>query len=82
MTSRDPANGVDAAATMFQEGYGPYQPRCQYPVDCHGRHFCIQWYTQFKWLEYSPIINKAFCFPCCVFGTKGRHQEAFASNGF
>ena len=67
---------------MFHEGYGPYQPRSQYPVDCHGRHFCTQWYTQFKWLEYSPSINKAFCFPCRVFGTKGRHQEAFVSNGF
>ena len=28
ITSRDPANGVDAAATTFHEGHGPYQPRC------------------------------------------------------
>ena len=82
ITSRDPVNGVDAAATTFHEGHGPYQPRCRYPVDYHGRHFCTQWYTQFKWLEYSPSINKAFCFPCRVFGTKGHHQEAFVSNGF
>ena len=67
---------------MFHEGYGPYQPRCQYLFDSHGRHFCAQWYTLFKWLEYSPSINKAFCFPCRVFGNTGHHQEAFISNGF
>ena len=38
ITSRDPANGVDA----FHEGHGPYQPRCQYPVNYQGRHFCTQ----------------------------------------
>ena len=67
---------------MFHEGYGPYQPRCQYPFDSHGRHFCAQWYALFKWLEYSPSINKAFRFPCCVFSNTGHHQESFISNDF
>ena len=38
--------------------------------------------TQFDWLEYSPSVNKAFCFVCRVFGRTSKQHEAFVSTGF
>ena len=78
---QDPAKATDAA-TLFQQGYGPYQPKCQYPIDSRGRHFSSKWYVEFKWLEYSPHLDKAYCFPCRVFNRNSQQEQVFVSIGF
>ena len=78
---RDPAKVTDAAA-LFQQGYGPYQPKRQCPTDSKGRRFSYKWYVDFKWLEYSPHLDKAYCFPCRVFNRNNHNDLAFVSTGF
>ena len=77
---RDPACGPEAAIPLFQQGYAAYQPKtCSFPMDAKGRRFIIRWYTSFKWLDYSPRLNQAFCFPCRIFA---HNDKAFIGVGF
>ena len=64
----------------FMKGMALFN-QCHYPLDSNNRHFRFLWYSQFEWLEYSPIANKAFCFACHVFGST-QQNEAFVSAGF
>lgn len=34
------------------------------------------------WIEYSPALDKAFCFPCRAFPGKGCMEDAFRKHGF
>lgn len=75
---------------------GPYQPRiAHYPVKIMGngdnarnRSFKSNWYDTYKWLEYSPIKDSAYCFVCRCFGmnnysfTGGAPETAFIYSGF
>ena len=81
--SRDPVRGPKVAQTLFQGGYGPYQPNLgSFPVGRNGRRFRKTWYAQFSWLEYSEVLDRAFCFPCRLFGQVGQHDQSFVSKGF
>jgi len=60
----------------FMKGMALFN-QCHYPLDANNRHFRFQWYSQFEWLEYSPIA----CFACHVFGST-QQNEAFVSAGF
>lgn len=70
---------------------GPIQPR----LDCYPqkeaangkRNFCVRWYDEFNWLEYSIEKDAAFCFYCRAFpqrgaSTKGNSDPSFVSVGF
>ncbi|CAH9103362.1 unnamed protein product [Cuscuta epithymum] len=50
---------------------GPYQPPLlSYKKTKFGnqrRSFQKNWFNQFKWLEYSPSEDKAYCFYCFLF---------------
>ena len=50
------------------------------------RSFQEHWYTKFLWLEYSPGIDAAFCFPCRLtvsvgLDKHGKPDQAFISRG-
>lgn len=69
---------------------GPFQPAYEiYPrtKQCNkNRAFQKIWYTQYTWLEYSPAIDSAFCFPCRSFMgnqlNSGQLDDAFTKKGF
>ena len=69
---------------------GPHQPRLvRYQLTAHNgrrRSFLSKWYTTYDWLEYSPIVDKMYCFVCRCFahrviGSVGRIDAAFTSSG-
>ena len=69
MGVRDPARGPAHVVVSS----GPYQPLRnelkfgEFPKSRFGqrlRSFQEHWYTNFLWLEYSPSVDAAFCFPC------------------
>lgn len=70
---------------------GPFQPKLGiYPRSKFGntlRSFNKSWYLSFDWLEYSPKLNRAFCFPCRIFVASsglnsGYTDLAFTQVGF
>lgn len=69
---------------------GPYRPILKlYPRTLQGskqRSFQKSWYEIYSWLEYSPKIDAAFCFPCrCFNGNKsnsGQTEKVFSKTGF
>lgn len=70
---------------------GPYQPsNITFPRKKFGssqRQFQANWYTKFQWLEYSPVLDAAFCFPCRCFARevsthRGHSDSAYTKNGF
>lgn len=80
--SRDPSLGVKSADIAK----GAFQP-----VDCFkvskiqskSRQFKESWYSEFNWVEYSPITDAAFCYPCRLFcqHKSGRGEESFTKLG-
>lgn len=68
----------------------PYQPKFDFPRTIIGskyRSFQIEWYNKYSWLEYSKVLDSAFCFYCRVFclndpATKGHIDFAFIKKGF
>lgn len=69
--------------------YGPCQPVLSFPrtnIGGKNRSFRENYYTQFKWIEYSPSKDAAFCFPCRLFKGNsingGQIDLAFTSKGF
>ena len=68
---------------------GPHQPiLSKYKATVRGkaRSFCSKWYEFHDWLEYSPKMDKMFCFVCRVFahkviGSVGRVDPAFTTSG-
>ncbi|KAJ8049167.1 Zinc finger MYM-type protein 1 [Holothuria leucospilota] len=71
---RDHVHSPSSASRFLEDG--PFQPDCTFPVS-NGRKFRKEWFSIFKWLEYSPALDKAFCFPCHVFPGNGCMEEAF-----
>ena len=50
---------------------GPCQPKdIIFPLDNWNRKFLVSWYEKFPWLEYSVLLDKAFCFVCRVFSAQ------------
>ena len=60
----------------------------RYQLTAHNgrrRSFLSKWYTTYDWLEYSPIVDKMYCFVCRCFahrviGSVGRIDAAFTSS--
>lgn len=77
---RDPIHGRQAASQFFTNG--PFQPNINKYPETKGRKFRSTWYTDYTWLEYSIVADKAFCFPCRLFGSTGCYDETFISKGF
>jgi len=49
---------------------GPYKPIITFPRILSSnqyRGFLSRYYNNYKWIEYSPIKDAAFCFPCRMF---------------
>ncbi|KAI3510901.1 hypothetical protein L1887_18039 [Cichorium endivia] len=76
----------------IRRGYmnlGPFQPKLSvYPKSgplSHRRSFQFAWFKLFSWLEYSPSLDAAFCFPCYLFykpsGMGQYGQQAFTIEG-
>ncbi|XP_052189870.1 uncharacterized protein LOC127799688 [Diospyros lotus] len=61
---------------------GPYQPKLiEYPRTegkSQARHFQEKWFNQFPWLEYSPTMDKAYCFYCFLFQICGNFSNSSA----
>ncbi len=58
---------------------GPFQPVISFPAS-DGRKFRKEWYAIYEWLEYSPALDRPFCFTCCAFGEFKR--DTFQVTGF
>ncbi|CAF3901627.1 unnamed protein product [Rotaria sordida] len=76
---RDPCLGP-AAAKQFVF-LGLYQPDFKFPT-VQNRHFCRQWYSIYSWLEYSPTIDRAFCYVCRLLYGSGKIDSWFTVTGF
>jgi hypothetical protein len=67
---------------------GPFQPKlAQYPSRQCGKQVrrCQEhWYDKFRWLEYSPTEDKAYCFYCFLFldNSPSSNLSALATVGF
>ena len=80
---------VDSHTRNVRICQGPHQPRLsKFKVTVHNgkaRSFCSKWYDMYKWLEYSPKVDKMYCFTCRVFALKvprnvGRVDPAFTTS--
>ncbi|KAL4090101.1 hypothetical protein QTP88_025001 [Uroleucon formosanum] len=89
----DPANALPKYQLEKKERImkGPFCPILEvYPRSKFGntlRSFNKSWYLSFDWLEYSPKLDRAFCFPCRMFVTSsglnaGYTDLAFTQVGF
>lgn len=51
-----------------------------------NRSFHKEWYNDHDWLEYSPSLVLAYCFPCRAFKgneiNSSRTDETFSKSGF
>lgn len=48
----------------------PYQPIVTFPRTLSGNQYrgiLLRYYNNYKWIEYSPIKDSAFRFPCRMF---------------
>jgi len=70
---------------------GPFQPHAiifpRRKLGASERNFHDNWYSQFNWLEYSPCLDAAFCFPCRCFARdissqRGHADKAYTKTGF
>lgn len=86
----DPSNVLTSYRIELKERIvrGPYQPDIKlFPrtkIGQNYRSFQKNWYSCFKWLEYS--IAKVFCFPCRMFlnfgSDSGQADTTFSKTGF
>ncbi|CAF3732767.1 unnamed protein product [Rotaria socialis] len=60
-SKRDPCLGPKYAKDYLLAG--PYQPNIKFPT-INRRHFCYPWFQLYKWLEFSEMTNRAYCFVC------------------
>lgn len=69
---------------------GPFQPIMTFPrrqIGSSSRSFHASWYKDFSWLEYSLVLDAAFCFVCRCFGLdvtshRGHADTAYTTTGF
>lgn len=54
----------------------------EYPKQSNNRSFRASWYKQFKWLQYSPTKDAAFCYACVQFNPNGTKETAYTESGF
>ncbi|XP_050065857.1 uncharacterized protein LOC126554901, partial [Aphis gossypii] len=88
----DPINALPSNRLEFQARItrGPFQPNFDtFPrTQCgnYSRSFHKKYYSEFKWLEYSPTTDSAFCFACRCFSSSnlnvGQKETAFTTKGF
>ena len=75
------------ACDLGELNVGPARPRTiQFPKStdklCMGRNFQFSWYDTFSWLEYSVLMNKAYCFAWRYFSTaSSKSENAFIHKG-
>ena len=81
----DPARG----STFASAELGPFQPHdFDFPVRNFAgqmRSFLPSWFDKFPWIEYSPNLDAAFCFPCRLFSKQIEHcncDQAFVTVGY
>ena len=87
--SRDPCEDPPKDHIIFKHyvSHGPLQPLSGHSK-YEGRCFRIEWYSRFKWLEYSLRKQSAFCFFCRLFTNSsaslfgGHPDNAFSETGF
>lgn len=53
-----------------------------YPKNEKGRSFQSEWFTRFKWLEYSKSEDAVFCYACRQFEPHGSKETVFTVKGF
>ena len=64
----------------FELCSNPIQPKsCLFPKT-NGRRFNLDWYNKYPWIEYSILIDRAFCFSCRLFGHN--KNDNFKKNGY
>ncbi|CAF2979332.1 unnamed protein product [Rotaria sp. Silwood2] len=76
---RDPGRGPIAAKEFLL--LGSYQPNIKFPTTNH-RHFCHTWYQRYKWLEFSEMTKKAYCFVCRFAFSEDQSEKGFTVDGF
>ncbi len=57
----------------------------EFPKKQYGKVSCSfqqRWFQLYSWLEYSKIVDAAFCFPCRFFGKSSAAENIFTSGGF
>ena len=92
--SNDLAKRIGVQLSDQQKQYliskGPHQPVLQkYPCNnaiskSKQNSFSAQWYQEFSYLEYSPSLDRAFCFACSLCGDgagTGSSQTNWSSDG-
>jgi hypothetical protein len=85
--SRYAVNDQDRVRRRFIE-MGPCQPKNhKFDVTLKGgkdRRFCLAWFKEFPWIEYSVEKDAAFCFVCFLFKdkTKCPGGDSFVKNDF
>ncbi|CAF1121582.1 unnamed protein product [Brachionus calyciflorus] len=68
---------------IVEENILPNQPTdFEPPKDKYNLTFRIEWYRDFKWLEYDVLKDRAFCFYCKKFNAKGAKNDCFVTIGF
>lgn len=82
LSNGDPALGVESA-DIHSRRYQPKDCLKVKKVLSKCRKFKENWYEEFSWLEYSPVKDAAFCFPCRMFCQHkvGRGEESFTKEG-
>ncbi|CAF4908916.1 unnamed protein product, partial [Rotaria socialis] len=46
------------------------------------RHFCYPRFQLYKWLEFSEMTNRAYCFVCRYAYSEGHSEKGFTVDGF
>ncbi|XP_022876937.1 zinc finger MYM-type protein 1-like [Olea europaea var. sylvestris] len=85
--SEHPINLQDEIRRDYLRAW-PYQPvLLNYQKSIFGnqnRRFQKKWFNQFRWLEYSPSTDKAYCFYCFLFSNDANlsKSSALVTDGF
>ncbi|CAM4872894.1 unnamed protein product [Rotaria socialis] len=78
-SKRDPCLGPKYAKDYLLAG--PYQPNSKFPT-INRRHFCYPRFQLYKWLEFSEMTNRAYCFVCRYAYSEGHSEKGFTVDGF
>ena len=63
----------------------PVQPRIKYPSSSAGtkrRAFNFDWFSKYRWLEYSQESDSAYCYACRIFAISAKKSDVFTHTGF